>query len=154
YQHDRQLRVGNAYSTAESAISLTALTHQLGYRLTLDQWRNHPLQRQTCSLRDKAKQLRELAADGDELAQELFDDQAKALGITLLMVNYMGDYDLLVIGGGVCDLAEPTRRRYLKLAEQAYHDHALDGFRNWDGFSFSICGDYASVIGSVANALE
>ncbi|MEN0111310.1 MAG: ROK family protein, partial [Planctomycetota bacterium] len=30
HEHDRQLRVGNALCAAESAISLTALTHQLG----------------------------------------------------------------------------------------------------------------------------
>ena len=152
YEHDRHLKVGNAYCTVESAVSLTSLTHQLGYRLTLDQWRGHPLNQQAGTDRDKAKQLRELAAAGDELALELFDDQAKALGIALLMINYIGDYDLLVIGGGVCDLKPALRDRYIEKSTQAYHDHALDGFRSFSGFSFSVCGDQASVIGSLVHA--
>jgi predicted NBD/HSP70 family sugar kinase len=154
YEHDRRLKVGNAYNTAESAISLTALTHQLGYRLTLDQWRDHPLNGQQTSDKEKAKQLRELAAEGDPLALQLFDDQAKALGIALLMINYIGDYDLLVIGGGICDITPELQERYLRVAKQAYYAHALDGFRNSANFSFSVCGDQASVIGALVQAYD
>lgn len=150
YQHDRQLLVGNAYCTAESAVSLTALTHQLGYRLSLDSWRDHPLNRDASSMRERAKRLRALAAEGDALALELFEDQARALGITLLNANYLGDYDLIVIGGGVCDLAQKVRDWYRHCAEESYRRHALDGFRNLSGFEFSICGDDAPVIGALA----
>lgn len=152
YEHDRELKVGNAYCTTESAISLSALTHQLGYRLTLDRWRDHPLNREVGTNRDKAKKLRELAAEGDPLALELFDDQANAMGIALLMLNYIGDYDLLVLGGGICDLTKRLRDRYLEVAEKAYHKHALDGFRESVQFAFSVCGDQAPVIGSLMHA--
>lgn len=154
YEHDRELKVGNAPSTAESAISLTALTHQLGYRLELDEWRDHPLNSQPGSVRDKAKRLRELAAEGDPLAEQLFDDQAHALGIALLDVNYLGDYDLVVIGGGVCDLAVEVRERYRQHAEASYREYALDGFRNLECFEFSACGDAAPVIGALAAAYD
>lgn len=150
FANDRQLRVGNAFCTAESAVSLTALTHQLQHRLTLEQWNGHPLHAQPGSIRDKAKRLRELAAERDPLALELLDDQARALGITLLNVNYLGDFALLVIGGGICDLATELRDRYRHRAEEAYHEHALDGFRNLEGLQFSICGDDASVVGALA----
>ncbi|QDU59132.1 ROK family protein [Aeoliella mucimassa] len=152
YEHDRELKVGNAFSTVESAVSLTALAHQLGYRLELEEWRDHPLNSQPGTVRDKAKRLRELAAAGDTLAQQLFDDQARALGIALLDINYLGDYDMIVIGGGVCDLAPEVRSRYLRLAEESYREHALDGFRNLEHFVFSACGDAAPVIGALANA--
>jgi glucokinase len=154
YEHDRQNKVGNAYCCAESAISLTALTYQLGYRLTLDQYRNHPLNSHPGTMKDKAKTLRQLSAQGDPLAVELLDDQAKALGIVMLMVNYIGDYDLLVVGGGVCDMSDQMRDRYLKIAEQSYFDHALDGFRNLKGLAFSICGDEASVLGALRYAYD
>ncbi|MEN0110787.1 MAG: ROK family protein, partial [Planctomycetota bacterium] len=150
HEHDRQLRVGNALCAAESAISLTALTHQLGHRLTLDEWSDHPLNAADGTTKDKATRLRELAADGDALAGQLFDDQAKALGIALLSTNYLGDYDRLVIGGGVCDLAPAVRDRYRETAEASYHEHALDGFRNLDRLEFSVCGDEAPVIGALA----
>ncbi|WP_167546748.1 ROK family protein [Stieleria maiorica] len=152
YEHDQQLRVGNAMCTAESAISLTGLTHQLGYRLTLPEWSDHPLNAAEGSTRDKAKTLRGLAAKGDPLALELFDDQARALGITLLDLNYIGDFDLLIIGGGVCDLSADVKARYKRIAEEAYHEHALDGFRNLDCLEFSSCGDESPVIGALAFA--
>ena len=152
YEHDRQLLVGNAKCTLESAVSLTGLTHQLAYRLTLDQWSDHPLHLQPGTTRDKAKQLRSLAAQGDPLALELFTDQARALGIGLLAANYLGDYDLLVIGGGVCDLSPETRELYRRTAEQSYYDYALDGFRNLDRLEFAVCGDDAPVLGALAYA--
>jgi predicted NBD/HSP70 family sugar kinase len=152
YEHDQQLRVGNAKCTVESAVSLTALTHQLEYRLSLKQWCDHPLCSAPGSTREKAKQLRVLASQGDLLALELFSDQARALGIGLLGVNYVGNYDLLVIGGGVCDLVPAVREQYLKTAEQAYHEFALDGFKNIGRFEFSVCGDESPVIGSLAHA--
>ncbi len=154
YEHDRQLVVGNATSTLESAVSLTGLTYQLEYRLSLEQWRDHPLNCVDGSTRDKAKGLRELAAGGDPLALELFHDQARALGIGLLAANYVGDFDMIVIGGGVCDLAPDVREQYRKLAEEAYHEFALDGFRNTNRFEFSLCGDDASVIGALAFAYD
>lgn len=152
YEHDQQLVVGNAKCTVESAVSLTALAHQLDYRLSLEQWRDHSLNSQPGTARDKAKQLRELAADGDPLALELFLDQARALGIGLLGVNYLGDYDLLVIGGGVCDLTPQIREQYRTEAERAYREFALDGFKNLERFEFSACGDEAPVIGALAHA--
>lgn len=154
YEHDRQLRKGNAYATAESAVSLSGLTHQLEYRLGLPEWASHPLNQTAGTVRDKAKQLRELVDSGDPLAQELFDDQARALGITLLSVNYLGDYDRLVIGGGVCALSHPVRERYRHFAEEEYRKHALDGFRNLDRLEFSVCGDDAPVIGALAWAMR
>ncbi len=63
---------------------------------------------------------------------------------------YLGDHDRLVIGGGVCDLSPELRERYRKTAEAAYHEHALDGFRNLDRLEFSVCGDNAPVIGALA----
>jgi predicted NBD/HSP70 family sugar kinase len=149
HEHDQHLLVGNAYSTAESAISLTALTHQLEYRLSLDRWRSHSLHGVPGSTRDKAKLLRGLADGGDELALELFDDQARALGITLLNVNYLGDYDLLVIGGGVCDLGPAVRERYRQGVIESYRQHALEGFQNSVAIEFSVCGDDAPVIGAL-----
>lgn len=154
YEYDQQLQVGNSVSTVESAVSLSALTHQLGYRLQLAEWQEHPLNSDPGTVRDKAKKLRELAAAGDQLALQLFDDQAHALGIALLDINYLGDYDLLVIGGGVCDLSTDVRKRYRETAETSYRKHALDGFRNLDRFEFSACGDAAPVLGALAQAYD
>ncbi len=153
YPHDQELQVGNAFCTVESAVSLTALTHQLGYRLQLEQWKDHALHQVAGTSKDRAKKLRELAAAGDELALELFDDQATALGIALLMIQYIGDYDELVIGGGVCDMTPKMRDRYLATVKAAFFQRALNGFRSFDSITFSHCGDQASVIGAYVDAL-
>jgi predicted NBD/HSP70 family sugar kinase len=154
YEHDRQLLKGNAYCTAESAVSLSGLAHQLAYRLSLPEWGPHTLNHTEGTIREKAGRLRELAAMGDALAQELFDDQARALGITLLCANYLGDYDRIVIGGGVCGLSTPVSERYRRLAEEEYRRYALDGFRNLDRFEYSVCGDEAPVVGALAWAMS
>jgi glucokinase len=154
YEHDRQMRVGNTVAAAESAISLSALTRQLEHRLGLPQWQDHPLAQAAGPVKEKAKQLRQFAALDDPLALELLDDQARALGMVMLMVNYIGDYDRLVVGGGVCDMSPPLRARYLKIAEAAYHEHSLDGFRDYPGLAYSICGDQASVIGAMYSAYD
>lgn len=154
YEHDRQLRVGNALCTVESAVSLTGLTHQLEHRLSLDKWHDHPLRDVPGSFRNKAKLLRKMAAERDALALELFEGQAEALGIGLLNVNYVGDFDMLVIGGGVCDLADDVRERYRVVAEAAYRRYALDGFRDVNRFEFSACGDEAPVIGAICHAFH
>lgn len=154
YPQDQELRVGNALATVESAVSLTALTHQLAYRLQLDQWKSHSLNSLQGTAKDRAKQLRELAAGGDELALELFDDQATALGVALLMIQYIGDFDELVIGGGVCDLVPAVRNRYLDKVKAAFYQRALDGFRSFDTITFSHCGDQASVIGAYVDAIS
>lgn len=153
YSNDRRLMVGNSLSTVESAVSLTSLTHQLAYRLTLDEWKDHSLHQVDGTDKDRAKRLRELAAGGDALAMELFDDQAKALGIALLMIQYIGDYDLLVVGGGVCDLSDDVRDRYLRLAKESFYQHSLDGFRDFGEIEFSRCRDQASVIGAYVDAM-
>lgn len=153
YPHDQTLKVGNSYHTVESAVSLTALTHQLPFRLGLPQWANHPLHEVEGSDKDRAKRLRELAAEGDALALELFDDQATALGVALLCLQNIGDYDELVIGGGVCDMSVDMKRRYLKIVKEAFHQRALNGFRDFDAIGFSCCGDQASVIGAYRASL-
>lgn len=152
YEHDRKLRVGNTCGVAESAISLSALSHQLEYRLGLPRWQPHELAQEPGPAKEKAKRLRQLAAQGDPLALELLDDQANALGLVMLMVNYLGDYDRLIIGGGVCDMTANLRKRYVEIAQAAYHQHALDGFRDYCGLDFSICGDQASVLGALLSA--
>ena len=154
YPHDAQLIVGNAASTLESAVSLTSLTHQLEYRLSLPQWSDHPLNQTTEPMKNRAKTLRRYVADGDALAMELFSDQANALGIGLLAINYVGDYDTLIVGGGVCDLAESPRQQYLDMAIAAYQKYCLDGFRNECHIEYSVCGDAGPVIGAVAYAWQ
>lgn len=154
YEYDRHFRVGNTVSSAESAVSLSALTRQLSHRLSLPEWRHHPLNDVDLPAKEKAKSLRRLAAESDPLALELLDDQARALGMVALMVNYLGDHDLVVIGGGICEMAEPVRQRYLELVRRSYFDHALDGFRDICRIEYSVVGDNASVIGALAFAYD
>jgi predicted NBD/HSP70 family sugar kinase len=68
------------------------------------------------SMKEKAFSLRTLAQKGDPLALEIFDYQAKALGIHVANLSMALDAEFVVIGGGLIDphaTTEEFRARYL-----------------------------------------
>ena len=81
----------------------------------------HPLASSSDSPKHKALSLRGLAQKGDPLALEIFDTQARALGIHVANLAVALDPGVVVIGGGLIDPESTTpefRQRY------------LDGIRN------------------------
>jgi predicted NBD/HSP70 family sugar kinase len=82
----------------------------------------HPFQTSSASPREKALSLRTLAQQGDALAQEIFDFQAKALGLHLANLLIALDAEYVVIGGGLIDPEATTpdfRERYLRLIRES-----------------------------------
>lgn len=77
----------------------------------------HPLATSTAPEKDKALALRGLAQKGDALALDIFDFQARALGLHLASLCAAVDPEFVVIGGGLIDphaTTEEFRERYLK----------------------------------------
>ena len=114
---------GKLYA-AETFISLTALDRQL--RWTFDvlrdsRWRDHPLREKLDHSISAAYQLRSLANGGDAFALELFDQQARALGVLLAVIALTYNPDVIVIGGGVTEGAfierylEEVRTRFAEV---------------------------------------
>lgn len=82
----------------------------------LPKYPDHPLARSSATPKDKALSLRGRAQDGDPLALEIFDYQAKAMGIHVANLSIALDAEFVVIGGGLVDPHATTdtfRARYL-----------------------------------------
>ncbi|MCX6935143.1 MAG: ROK family protein [Verrucomicrobia bacterium] len=85
--------------------------------LLLPKYPGHALAKQGATPKEKALSLRGLAQKGDPLALEIFDYQAKALGIHVANLSIALDAEFVVIGGGLIDPGSTTaefRERYLK----------------------------------------
>lgn len=83
---------------------------------------SHPLHASTATPKEKALSLRTLAQKGDALAQEIFDFQAKALGLHLASLLIAVDAEYVVIGGGLIDPESTTpafRERYLRIIRES-----------------------------------
>ncbi|GAB5559692.1 MAG: ROK family glucokinase [Synoicihabitans sp.] len=88
---------------------------------TLKRYPNHPFASSDEPIKQKCFKLRDLAQEGDELALDMFDFQAKALGLHAARLIIALDPRYVVIGGGLIDpgaTTEEFRARY------------LDGIRN------------------------
>lgn len=93
---------------AESVASLTGIRNNL-LPYWLGKYPDHELHR--VDLHDGAKQVRSLAERGDELALQIFGQQAIAIGRLFTIVSNVVDPDVYFIGGGVLE-AEPHFREW------------------------------------------
>lgn len=77
----------------------------------------HPLATSPAPAKEKALSLRSLAQKGDALALDIFDFQARALGLHMASLLMAVDAEYVVIGGGLIDPGATTpefRERYLR----------------------------------------
>jgi len=107
---------GRTWGCIEVYATLSGLPHLLADKLK--QQPNHELAGASLSPKERALALRGLAQQGDRLAVELFDFQARALGIHIANLVMALDPQFVVIGGGLMDPAATTtafRERYLQI---------------------------------------
>jgi glucokinase len=84
----------------------------------LGRYPQHELATSSAPLKQKAFALRGLAQKGDPLAVEIFDFQARALGLHVASLSMALDAQFVVIGGGLMDpesTTEAFRARYLRI---------------------------------------
>jgi glucokinase len=95
---------------AESVASLTAIEKNLlPYWLT--QFPGHQLAR--LDLHAAAKLVRSLGEQGDPLAMEIFEQQAKAIGRLFTIASNFTDPDAYFVGGGVVETGSEFREWFL-----------------------------------------
>ena len=105
---------GRTWGCYEVYTSLAGLPYLL--EDALKRYPDHPLATATGTPKEKALSLRGLAQKNDALALELFDLQAKAMGLLVANLAMAVDPDAYVIGGGLMDPHATTdsfRARYL-----------------------------------------
>lgn len=105
---------GRDWGCFETYTSISGLPQFLDF--LLPKYPDHELAKAGLAPKEKAMALRGLAQKGDPLALEIFDYQAKAMGIHVANLSIALDAEFVVIGGGVIDPESTTpefRERYL-----------------------------------------
>lgn len=111
---------GRTWGCAEMYTTLAGLPYLLAE--TLKKYPDHELARSTQTPKEKAFSLRGRAQKGDPLANEIFDFQARALGLHIASLVLTLDPTYVVIGGGLMDPESTSaefRQRYLEIVRAA-----------------------------------
>lgn len=83
---------------------------------------DHPFHTSNAPIKEKVLSLRTLAQKGDPLAVDIFNFQAKALGLHMASLLIAVDTEYVVIGGGLIDPEATTpefRERYLRIIRES-----------------------------------
>lgn len=110
---------GRTWGCVEVYTTLSGLPHLLTPKLA--QHPDHELARSPQPIKEKAMALRGLAQKGNALALDLFDFQARALGLHVAVLAMALDTRYVVIAGGLMDpesTTETFRRRYLNIVSE------------------------------------
>jgi len=109
---------GRSWGCVESYTAIAGLPQYLDY--LLPKYPNHPLACSTEPLKKRVLSLRSLAQEDDPLACEIFDLQAKFLGIHVANLSNAFDARYVVIAGGLIDPGATT---------QKFRDRYMNGIR-------------------------
>ena len=145
---------GRTWGCVEMYTTLAGLPHLLSERL--ERSPHHDLARSTAPMKQRAFALRGLAQTGDPLALEIFDFQARALGVHVASLSMALDARFVVIGGGLMD-AESTpeafRARYLRIVGEAASPYLWPAQRATLTIVPASLGDLSQAIGAALVAL-
>lgn len=145
---------GRTWGCFEVYTTLAGLPHLLAERLT--QQPEHELARSQQSPRERALALRGLAQKGDPLAGEVFDFQARALGMHVANLAMALDPQYVVIGGGLMDPEATTtafRERYLHVVRETAAPYIWPAQRATMSIVSATLGDLSQAIGAALVAL-
>jgi predicted NBD/HSP70 family sugar kinase len=110
---------GRTWGCVEAYTTISGLPHLL--EDMLKKYPQHELATSTAPTKEKVLSLRGRAQKGDALALEIFDFQAKAMGLHVANLTLALDTKYVVIGGGLMDPESTTpefRERYLRIVRE------------------------------------
>jgi glucokinase len=145
---------GRTWGCVEAYTTLSGLPYLLADKLI--ERSDHPLAQSPLGPKERALALRGLAAEGDELAIELFDFQARALGLHMASLAMALDPLFVVIGGGLMDPQSTTaafRERYLRVLREAADPYLWPAQRARMTVAPATLGDLSQAIGAALVAL-
>jgi glucokinase len=117
---------------------------------------NHDLAKSTAAPKEKALALRGLAQKGDPLAVEIFDFQARAMGLHVANLAMALDPQFVVIGGGLMDpeaTTEEFRARYLRIIRETANPYLWPQQRTRMTIVPASLGDLSQAVGAALVAL-
>ncbi len=149
-----QCGCGRTWGCIEMYTCLAGLPNLLADKL--EQYPDHPLAKSTATMKERAFSLRGLAQKGDQLAQEIFDFQAKALGLHVANLAMALDPKFVVIGGGLMDPEATTpafRERYLDILRSNAREYFWPYQKDAITIVPAALGDLSQAIGAALTAL-
>jgi glucokinase len=145
---------GRTWGCIEVYTTLSGLPHLLADRL--GKHPDHELARSPLNLKERALTLRGLAQNGDPLAVEIFEFQARALGLHVANLAMALDPEFFIIGGGLMDPDATTvafRERYLRIVRETAAPYLWPAQRNSIQIVPATLGDLSQAIGAALVAL-
>jgi glucokinase len=146
---------GKTWGCIEAYTTLSGLPYLLAEKIV--KYPKHPLARSSTDAKEKVLSLRGLAQKGDPLAIEIFDFQARALGLHVANLAMALDPGIVVIGGGLMDPEATSvefRERYLRIVRTAARPWLWPAQRKQIKIVPAVLGDLSQAIGAALVALH
>jgi predicted NBD/HSP70 family sugar kinase len=145
---------GRDWGCVEAYTTLSGLPHLLAEKLL--KYPDHELAKSTAPIKQKIFSLRTRAQQGDPLAVEIFDFQARVMGIHVANLTMAFDASIFIIGGGLMDHEVTTpefRERYLRIIHEAARPYLWPQQRDTLKIVPAVLGDLSQAIGAGLVAL-
>lgn len=145
---------GRDWGCYEAYTTISGLPHLLAEKLL--KYPDHELAKSTATPKEKALSLRGRAQKGDPLALEIFDFQARVMGLLVANLSMTLDPGIVVIGGGLMDHEATTpefRERYLRLIRETARPLLWPQQRDTIKIVPAVLGDLSQAIGAALVAL-
>jgi glucokinase len=145
---------GRDWGCVEVYTTLSGLPYLL--QEALERYPRHALASSPLDMKRRAFALRGLAQQGDTMALEIFDFQARALGLHVASLAMALDAEFVVIGGGLMDpeaTSEAFRERYLGGIRAAAAPYLWPAQRGRISIVPAALGDLSQAIGAALVAL-
>jgi glucokinase len=145
---------GRTWGCVEVYTTISGLPYLLSGKLL--KYPNHELATSPLSPKEKVLGLRGMAQKGDPLAVEIFDFQAKALGLHAAVLMMALDAEFVVIGGGLMDpesTTEAFRSRYLQIVRENLEQNIWPAQRGKVKVLPAALGELSQAIGAALVAL-
>src|SRR5450432_2965960 len=145
---------GKDWGRVETYTTISGLPHLLAEKLK--KYPDHELAKSTATVKEKVLSLRTRAQENDALAVEIFDFQARAMGLHVANLAMVLDPGVVIIGGGLMDTEATTpefRERYLRLIGEAAAPYLWPAQRKQLKIVPAVLGDLSQAIGAALVAL-
>lgn len=145
---------GKDWGCVEAYTTISGLPYLLAEKLL--KYPDHELAKSAAPIKEKVLSLRSRAQKSDALASEIFDFQARVMGLHVANLAMVLDPGIVVIGGGLMDHEVTTpefRARYLRIIHEAATPYLWSAQRNSIKIVSAVLGDLSQAIGSALVAL-
>lgn len=145
---------GRDWGCVEAYTTISGLPQLLD--VMLHRHPEHELARSGATTREKALSLRGRAQQGDGLALEIFDFQARVMGIHVANLAAAFDPGIFIIGGGLMDVESTTpefRERYMRIIRETARPYLWPQQRDTLQIVPAQLGEMSQAIGAALVAL-